>query len=338
MRTALLPLLLPVAACGAAGAPAPDFIADFVSRSNPVTCVPVPGTNPGRAVSEMSSVDDTSFLVLYADAAEVAWHGPDLRVRWAVPLPSSGAGRIIQPQSAALAGDSLVYVADRGRLNLRAFDLAGNERGTIELGFPPQRVRVRGRELLVTPVVFGRNPPHLLYTLAAGTTAAPAPLPVPVAHYADFAIKGLANLTVLETFHDGRAIVAHQFLFPHAYLFSWGDAAVPRRVPLPLPDGVRADVDFVPEMPVTDAVLERMVTPVIASAVDHRTGDFLYITRSGRRVRDFLEKAIVRLDRQLRYRRSYLLNVNAIHHAYLPGRAVSIVVDDLNRWYECLTP
>lgn len=333
VRFRSLSLVLLGAACVGDDGPAPVFVADFRERSQQVHCEAAPTVAAGEAsVGEVVTVSDTSFLILYPLERRVTLYGPDLAPRWSLTFAEEGPLGVVGPQSVALVGDSLLYVADRPRMVLRVMDRSGADRGTIPVGFPPQRVAASGSVVLIAPLVFGAEPASLLYSLEGGRIREHE---VPVTRFADFTVNAFGNLVALAPYAGERVIVAHQFLVPTAYLVS--SAGVDRRA-LPLPAEVRKAVGWVPPMPFREEAFGRIATPVLAAAAERRTGDFLYLTRTGHRQNGVFEKAIVRVDRELRYRRSYVLDVNAGHLAYLAEEGVSVIVDEEDRGYRCLTP
>lgn len=339
MRTrSPLPFLLPAAlACAASDAGDAAFIPDFTDRSIPVECTPVPSLTAREAtVTDVAMLGDTAFLVLYGLDRELAIVGPDLIPRRLFAFDEEGPTGVLGPTSATIVDDSLVYIADQKRMALRRFDLAGHDLGTIRLDFAPDRVLATddGR-ILVAPLVIGRHPRWLVYALDGEDAT---PLGVHAAHYADPAVNALANLARLAAFPDGRVVATHTMIVPYAYTLSPGDASPPDRAPLPLPDGVRSLLGKIPAASPEDDRLGELLVATIATAPDSRSGDLLYLTRSGRTVDGRPEKAIVRVDPGLRYLRSYILDVNAIHLAYLPGPQLSLVADEVDQWYRCPTP
>ncbi|HEX7049693.1 MAG TPA: hypothetical protein VF188_05725 [Longimicrobiales bacterium] len=335
MRNRTLPLVLVFAACAASDAPRARLVADFVARSEPVRCVPAAGlTARGVTVGDVVTLSDTSFLVLYPTEREVVVYGADLMPRRVVRFAAAGPVGVRDPASAALVGDTLVYIADRGRQALRLLSVAGEDRGTIDLRFSPQRVRAVAGAVLVMPMVVARQPRHLVYRME-GTAA--TPLDVPIADIGDPVIGVLANAAGIAVYPDGRIVVAHEMVVPYAYRLRLGSGGV-ERVALPLPDGIRESLEHLPPPPLTDERIRELPVVALSLAADAETGDLVYLTRSGRRLEDHMEKAIVRADAEFRYVRSYLLDVNAIRFAYLGSRDLSIVVDEVDQWYQCPTP
>jgi hypothetical protein len=333
-----LPLLILAAhACAASDAGDAVFIPDFTDRSMPIECTPVPSLTAREAsVTDVAMLGDTAFLVLYGLDRELAVVGQDLVPRRLFGFAEDGPTGVLGPTSATIAGDSLVYIADQKRMALRRFDLAGQDRGTIRLDFAPDRVLATddGR-ILITPLVVGRHPRWLVYAIDGEDAT---PLGIPAAHYANPAVNALANLARFAAFPDGRVVATHTTIVPYAYTLSPGDASPPDRAPLPLPDDVRPLLGKLPAASLEDDRLGELLVATIATAPDTRSGDLLYLTRSGRTVDGRPEKAIVRVDPGLRYLRSYLLVVNAIHLAYLAGPQLTLVADEVDQWYRCPTP
>lgn len=335
MRVRLLPLIPILAGCAAADLPEAHFIEDFVARSEPVRCDPIASLTAREAeVGDVVALSDTSFLVLYPRDREVALIGPDLEPWRTVAFEEVGPTGVRRPTSAALVGDSLLYIADQSAQSLKRLDLAGRDRGSVRLPFPPQGVHASPDGVLVTPFVMGRHPGRLVHRLEGD---APVPIGAATLYFGDMVVNTMANLVGLASFVDGRIVAAHQFIVPFAHVFWLGSGEV-QRVPLPVPDGLRGRVGRVPATALTEANAREIAAVALATAADHRTGDLLYLTHTGREhAADGFEKAIVRLDPALRYRRSYLLDVDAVRFTYLTAQARSLVVDQEDRWYSCPT-
>lgn len=333
-RTALL-LTIALAACAAATPEAPVFIDDFVTRSTPALCEPIPSpAPPGTAVRDLAAIDDSTFLVLFDEIGEVAVIGADLAPRHRIAFETGEAGGIRTPASAALVGDSLIYIADQTRMRLVAFDLRGGEREAIELDFAPQGLRPDGDRILITPFVVGNHPRALLHALEDGRLRA---LPVPTSRYRDPLVNVLANTATVATYPDGRIVVTQTMVVPFAQILAPGSPA-PERIPLPLPDGVRDRYGWLPTGRFTEADAGEVLFAAIASSPDTRTGDLIYLTKTGREIEAGGEKALIRVDSRLRFLRSYLLDVNATKVAYLAGQGISIVTTTEDEWYSCETP
>lgn len=336
MRIRTLLLVPLVAACGASDAAEPVLIEGFRGRSAAVHCEPVPGLSArGASVADVAPAGDSAILVLYGQEREVALVGPELGVRRVVRFAEDGPAGVAGPVSATLAGDTVLYVADQYRQALKLLDLGGRDRGAVRLPFPPQRVHATAGGVYVTPFVVGRHPARLVYRVDGPELE---PVDISTRHYGDPGINTLANMAGVAAYADGRVVVTHEFVVPFAYEFRRGSGAAVRTVPVPLPSEVGALLRRPPERPLLDATPAELPVAVLAAAPDAGTGDLLFLTRSGREAAaGYPEKAVVRLDRELGYRRSYLLDVNAIRMAYLPERRISVVVDEVDQWFACPT-
>lgn len=335
MRTTVLLLLVALAACASGIPEEPVFIDDFIAHSTPVRCEPVPALNARRSkIGAVATLSDTSALILYDQDRVVAIVGPDLEPRHLIDFTSDDSDGIGMPSGAALLGDSLLYIADKTRMRLKVFDLQGRERKTIPLDFPPQGLWRAGERLLITPFVIGSQPRTLLYAMEDDRTSR---LPIATARYTDGLINTLANSASVAYYPDGRTILTHAVVIPFAQVLNL-ETGPPTRAPLPLPDLVRERYGWLPTSRVTAADANRLLFATIASAPDQRTGDLLYLTKTGRSNENGGEKTIIRVDPELRFRRSYLLDVNAAHMAYLAGQGISLVANMEDEWYSCTTP
>jgi hypothetical protein len=147
----------------------------------------------------------------------------------------------------------------------------------------------------------------------------------------------LINSVTLQGYPDGSALVATQFVRPSAWRLSREGER--EQVTLPIAEATAAAVGWVPPMPLRDEDLTRVAVPVIESAADPATGGLLYLTRTGRQRGDFSEKVLVRLDRDLHYVGSVLLEQNAVALGYLPIVPDSVIVVDYEQaWYRCAAP
>ncbi len=331
----LLPTLAVYAACAAAGHEEPVFIDSFTERSTSVRCEPVPALTERRsAIHDVATVNDTSFLILYDKDREVAIVGPDLEPRHLITFDREGPAGVHTPSGAALLGDTLLYIADQTRMRLKIFDLQGNDRGSIELDFAPQRLQTVGGQLLITPFVIANHPRSLLFALDGDRARH---LPIASARYTDGLVNVFANTANLATYPDGRIILTHTLIIPFAHVLTLNSPA-PIRVPLPLPDGVRNRYGWLPTARITNADIPKLLFAAIASAPDQRTGEMVYLTKTGRGTDSGGEKALIRVDQELRFLRSYLLDVNAARMAYLAGQGISLVANSEDEWFKCHTP
>lgn len=341
MRTLVLPLVLLhllylFAACAATDAPAPVFVDDFVEQALTVHCtVSEEMSGPEYSVGEVATLNDTSFLVVYPQDQRIVFYGPEMNVLRTVTFDSYGPRGVVEPGAATLVGDSIVYIADKSSRLLKRLDLEGRDRGTIRLDFAPEAVQASGESVLVSPLVVGGQPRWLVYDVADGEAKH---LRVPAMRITDGLLNALANMSVTAAYPDGRVVVGHRFIVPFAHILSADAPGEAHRVPVPLPAGLRASLDALPEPPFDDSFARRVPTVLIDAAPDTRTGDLLYIVRTGRRVDDHFEKAIIRVDQDLAFRRAYLPGINAVRLAYLAEHSLSIIADEEDRWYICPTP
>lgn len=335
MRLRYLPLVPILAGCGASEANAPVFLSDFLDRTEFVQCTPVPSMDrEGAEIGKVSILDDSTFVVLYPYDREVVVYGADLTPRHVIPFAASGPTGVRSPEGATILDDTLVVVADQFGQSLRLFDLAGRDRGTVHLGFPPERVQAANGEVLVTPLVIASMTRGLVHAWRAGRVEQ---LDVSTTRYRDSGLNAFANFVTLNAFPDGRVVVAHQFVVPFAYVLPPGRETVERR-PIPLPDGLAGEIGRLPPAPLDEDALRNLPTVAIEAVPDHRTGDLLYLARTGRKVGEHKERALVRVDDELRYLRSYRFDVHPMRLAYLASRSLTIVADEEAQWYQCPTP
>lgn len=321
-------------ACAASDADQPVVVSEFVEGSEPIRCTQIEELPASLPVGDVQIAGDSLLLILYSQEREVVLYGTDLVPRHTIPFAEVGPGGVASPVAAALLQDSLIYIADRARQQLKLLDREGEDLGNLSLDFAPDRLLATGDRLYVTPIVMGSTPASLLHVVEAGSLRT---LNVPTMQYADLTVNGLGNMVEIEATAAEGILLAHRFLEPTAYLIAdAGEGNVERRT-IPIPDRMRANVGRIPSVPITEDQLSDIATPVIALASDRATGDMLYLTRSGRSLSDYSEKAIVRVDDELGYLESYLLDVNATNLAHFAGSDESLVVDDEDRWYKCRT-
>lgn len=330
---ALLPLALLYGCAGAEGA-SPTFVPDFLERSVLGECraIPPPG-GVFRSVGAASVVGDSALVVLHTAEEEVALYddrgGELARLRYG----KHGPLRVVDAQDATWH-EGRFYVADRGGRRVKIFRSDGSDGGDLELPFSPERLAVGPGGLLVVPLILGAGEEDLLHRWDG---VGLRPVGVPVVRLGDWRLEAMANQASLVAYPDGRTVLAHQFVVPAVHVVEPG-APRARAMPLPLPDGVRGAFGALPASPLTEEELRALPTPVLDGAADPRSGDFLFLTRTGRRRGDYAEKAVVRVDRDFRYLRSYLLPVNAGFLTYFTSSGTSLVVDEADRWYRCETP
>lgn len=336
MRAITLLLLVVLAGCAAGEAETPVFIDDFITRSTTLACEPAPAPSARRStITSIAAHGDTSFLVLYGEDREVVLLGPDLEVRNRITLDTAGPAGMRMPTGIALQDDSVLVVADQLGTKLQRFDLHGRHLGSIDLDFAPQEVHRTGDRLLVTPFVIRNYPQSMLFTVDRSGEA--EPLSFPTVRYRDGLVNTFANTAQVATFPDGRIVVTHLLMVPFARVLTPTSPA-PVRLPLPLPDGVHRLYGKVPTGSWTEGRADDVLFATIASAADPATGDLLYLTKTGRTAEYGSEKAIIRVDRELHYLRSHLLDINATRLIYLAGPQVAIIATTNDELYRCPIP
>lgn len=336
--TAVSPLvaLLATLACAPEG-PEPAFIEGFVASSQTLGCSDVGLDPPPAGVTRVRTLGDSLLGVIAQDEGAILLLDTSFRERLRIGYAEEGPGSLHEPSDLLLHGDSMLVVTEQGRARLRFFGLDGGERGSVRLGFPPHRMAPYGRSWLVSAQALSPGQSDLLYLVTERGAEALGVVPV---HMADWQLKVFANMTVVEPLGGGRFVQAHQMFHPLATLFDSPEpgASGASAVPLPLPDGVRDRVGVVPRRPFTEVSLMGSLAPVLDAASDTLTGTFFYLTRTGRRLRGFAEKALVRTDRELRPAGSFLLEENFGLLALLPGGDAVLLVAEDERWYRCPLP
>lgn len=328
--------LLAALACAPEG-PEPEFIEGFVASSRTLACTDVGLDQPPAGVTRVRALGDSLLGVIAQDEGAILLLDTGFRERLRIQYTEEGPGSLHEPSDLLLHGDSLLVVAEQGRGRLRLFGLDGDERGALGLGFPPHRMAPYGQSWLISAQVLSPAQTEVLYLV---TERGAEPLGLVPAHMADWQLKVFANMTVVEPLGRGRFVQAHQMFHPVATLV---EPPVPgargtSAVPLPLPDGVRDMVGVVPQRPFTEAGLMGSLTPVLDAASDTLAGTFLYLTRTGRRLRGYAEKALVRTDRELRPVDWFLLDENFGALALMPGGDAVLLVAEDERWYWCPLP
>ena len=310
-------------------------IDDFSERSPLVECAEL-----GRTIDELASVatfqpvDDSTFLVVDEVGRRTYVVGDDARVRRARSFSDQGPGGVGQLMDAVLLGDTILVVADGERNRLIAFASGDEPHWVSELAYPPQRLVFTGERLLIAAVGMDPRIPGLVHERTADGSA---PVGVPFAHHADALARMFINSVSMVSFGDGSALVAHELVWPRAWHV--GRSGAPRPAQVPVPDAAAGSVGVMPPMPLRSEDLGKIAAPVVSMTVDPRRSELHYLTRSGRTTAPHLEKAIVRVSRDLRYLASYRLRINATEIAYLPARPDSVIVVDADfRWHRCPLP
>lgn len=333
MKALSLVVVLLLVACG--GEEQVVLIPDFAERSAAARCVSLPDPDPEPAsVTQLQPHSDSTFLLIDADAREVGVLDGSARRLATIEFTEDGPLGVASLTDAAQSGDTLLVLADGGRRRLRGFDGTGRDLWMVELPFAPQRLAFAGERLLIAAAGMDTRLPSLVYELRGREAVS---MHVPFATNADALGRMFLNFVTLQGYPDGTALVAHQFVQPRAWRIDAGARA--SLLDVPVPEQVAASLGYLPPIPFREEDLERIAAPVIASSADPGSGDLLYLTRSGRRLDAHSEKALVRVDRDLHYVGSRLLDVNAVALVYLPVASGSaIVVDDEQNWFRCEAP
>ena len=336
--TAVSPFLLALAGCLAED-PAPTFIEDLVERSAVLACAAAEIEDPPPMVNRLKVLNDTLLGVIAAGSREIRLLGRDLRTIASVGYAEEGPGALLDPRDLDMSGDTLLAVADRALARIQLLDLAGRDRGRLDLGFPPQRLLRLRDGYLVSATLLTPAQGELLFRASSAKVEG---LGVSALHVADWQLRTLANLTVLEPLGGGRVVLGHQFIEPAAHVLDFTDRedrpAKATRASVPLPEAAREAVGRLPQRPFTEEALMALVAPILEAASDSSSGRLLYLTRSGRRLRGYHEKVLIRVDRDLRYLDSFLLPVNVGPFAYLRSREEIVAVAEDERWYRCPLP
>lgn len=319
--------------CGGGGGTAPSFVPDFVDRSSAAACEATePPGGVLRSVAGVRSAGDSALVVLHEAERVVALYDAGGRERARVRYRKEGPLRVAEPRDAAWHGGTF-YLADRGGRRIKMLGADGGDGGEIDLPFAPERVAVTGSGIAIVPLVLGAGETELLYLWRDGELR---PAGVPVARVGDWRLAAMANQASLVPFPDGRVVVAHQFIVPGAHVVAPGGGV--SELSLPLPDGLRSGFGRLPRPPFTEEELQELPAPLLDAAADRRSGDLLFLTRSGRRSGDHHEKAVIRADRDFRYLRSYLLPMNGGFIGYFSSSRSAWIVDDDDRWHRCELP
>ncbi|HET9441529.1 MAG TPA: hypothetical protein VFO52_15240 [Longimicrobiales bacterium] len=328
-------LTLAMVACAACGPDAnqPRYIAAQDVRSD-VLCRALKTLPDSSPISDLSTVDDTSFAVLYDQDRLLAIYNSTFERTAALTFDRDGARGVLHPVSAAVT-DSLIYIADDGRSVIRYFDRRGRDRGTLHLRFMPRRIRAGGGDVVVAPLVAGGSPGHLLFRVQNQQVV---PLGGSIARYDDLGLNTLANMTSLAAF-PGRFVVMHELVVPFGYVIRPSSAvASTRRIALPVPASERARISRVPAERITEKNVNELGVIAFAATESRANGHSFYVTRTGDGKRHPFRKIVVQLDSLMQLQRVFGIDVHPHHLAYLHDRASLIAVDAEDKWFECPLP
>ena len=333
MRRPTLLLALVLTGCGEQDREVYTVVDDFLDRAVPARCTPV-DAGEGVAVSEIRSATDSTWLLLDEPGRRIAELDHELRTLWSLEYPATGPGSASKAVSVALLGDTAVAIADRGALRLLVLSRTGVQIRSTPLGFLPNLLATTpAGDVLVTPLRVGDDPATLLVRFAG---AKRTELPVPPRYYENMLVSAMGNAARVESLPDGRALVLHEYLVPRA--FSVEPSGRARRLAVPTPDATRDQLAFVPTPPLTEADHPRIHLSALGLSVDRARSEVYLMTRSGRRVGDVAQRAILRMDDRLGFLEAYTLDLPASRMAVLAGRRVAIVADEEDRLYSCALP
>ncbi len=331
--TFLILLLMLLPGCHDAGRPGYTIVDGFLKRAARLDCRPV-HVDGEYAVAEMRGVSDSTWTVLDEAQRTVALFDDELRRLWEVSYVETGPGAVEEPVSAVPAGDTAVAIAGRGNLRLVLLSLDGRELRSTPLDFAPASLAETGDgSFLVTAMPFGPSPPTLLERWRGDTLS---PVDIPKRAYTDMVVAALGNTALVEVLSDGTALVVHQFLEPRAFALYPGGSV--RQLALPTPDATRDRIDFIPTAPVTEAQMLEMLVPAIAMSLDRRSDEVYVMTRTNQLTGSRPERALLRLDRQLRFIQGFITDVPATAMAYLPRKRTVLLVDDEDGFHACKLP
>ncbi|MEX2526473.1 MAG: hypothetical protein WEA09_02445 [Gemmatimonadota bacterium] len=315
--------------------PEPVWIGPTAQVTMEVPCEPHVALNSLElAPTSLVQLSDSLLAVVDVQQRRFVLIHPDGRTKAGYPLTPEGPTGILDPRNVALVGDSLLVFADGPRGALRRLTLDWEDAGSESLGFPPDAVAPLPDGVLVSRLALGDGPSSLLYKVGSrGLTG----LEIPPFPHDDWRVRSLVNSLELSTGAQGQVVVAHRFLVPRAYTTRSADSGVPwQMVRVPLPDEARRWWGEMPTSAPESGV--GWLTPVLAGALHSVSGDYLYLTRSGREVGGHSEKVILRVDSQFTYLGGVRLPVNAGFMALDVQRDLAIVVDGEDRWFTCPLP
>ncbi len=333
MRKSTLLLLVIATACGGTTAEEYLVIRDFLERAAPVECRFL-DAGEQLAVTGLRPASDSTVLVLDGPGRRLVELDARLGVLWELEAPSMGPGALNEPVDAVVLGDTAVMVAERTGLKLIVYSRSGELVRSTQLPFVPHALAAQSSgDVLVSAMPVGGVPANLVFRFDGEQTHE---ILVSPRHYEDPIIASLGNSTLVDALETDEGIVVHQFLSPRGFRVGVNGEVVPLEVPTP--DATLAGLDFVPSMQVTRDERLLMLLPAAAMSIDRGRSQVYLLTRSGRIRNDRPERAILRLDEDLRLLSAFTIDVFAVAMAYLPGGGVAMVVDDQDRFFACPLP
>jgi hypothetical protein len=311
----------------------PQYFADSDSQQL-VQCQPIASLGDSLGVTDLTTVSDTTVAALFADERRLVIYDSAFQPIYVLRFDNDGPRGVLHPASVAVT-DSLIYIADDARLQIRYFDRDGADRGTLRLTFIPRRLRMSAGQLVVAPLVAGNSPAHLLFGVRDQEVV---PLGAPIARYEDVGVNTLANMASVAAF-PGRFVVMHEMVVPFGYVIRFDGRAISgRRVPLPVPAAERARLDRLPQERLSEKNVNELAVVAFVAAEAPATGGTFYVTRTGNGKDRPFRKIVVELDSLMQFQRAFTISANPHHMAYLSSRNSLITIDADSEWYECPLP
>ena len=296
-------------------------------------CVTLTAPMDGADISDLVPVGDSAFAAVFPNEREVITYNRAMQPTHRLQLETHGPRGVRNAVSAAVS-DTLLFVADDAANVIKKFDRDGRERGVVQLSFVPRRLRLSGGQLLVTPLVAGTVPPHLLFAIKADRAV---PLGAPIARYQDIGVNTLANMASLAVF-PGRVVLLHEMVVPFGYAFDWSRRKHLNRFAVPLAEEVRERVRRLPKEPITEKNVNELTVVAFAAAASLDDGHTYYVTRIGDGHRRSFRKLLVDLDSKMQLHTVYPINVHPHHMVFLSQPRAIVAVDAGSNWFECKLP
>jgi hypothetical protein len=310
---------------------------EFFDKSawrEPVHCIAHQPLNESAVVADVVQVGDSAFAVLFSDDRELITYDRAFSKLHTLSFDAVGPQGVGHAVSAAVS-DTMFYIADDANRVVKRFDRLGREQGIISLTFIPRRVRTSGERLLITPLVAGANPAHLLFTFEADKLR---PLGAPIAQYDDIGINTMANMASLATFPK-KAVLLHEMVVPFGYVVDFDrHRALTHRFAVPLSAIVRDRVGRLPKPPITEKNVNELTVVTFAAAANVAEGKTYYVTRIGDGRRLAYLKLLVELDTAMEVRAVYPIDANPHHMVFIDNPPAIVGVDAESNWVECKLP
>lgn len=329
MRSFALPLLV-LSGCSFSDGPQPQLL-DGLSNKPVLDCESVEAVAGDIPVRELATMADGRLLVTLETGREVLLFNTRLEKEASFVFDPAGPRGVAIPLSAALI-DSVLYVVDVQMPKIRRFTLSGAVLSDIALDFVPQRLVDVDGTLAVIPAVIGRYPSSLLYTIQGdkAITQRIAPFDDPNA-----SIKMLGNLLAVAVLGD-QLLLVNQYLTPRAYL--WSPATGTRALEAPVAREFKESIGYIPPIPLDESALEPVLAVALSAASHPARDQFAVLLRSGAKIGERFEKAVVITDAELNYLDAVRLPMNAGHLAILRDSDRLVLVDEEGQWHTCPLP